>query len=503
MVNTVTTAGKTCYEFSQKVVRTADGTIHVIVWNSSSGWIRHYYSYDDGLNWSYQAIWTGLGTLLEAGIDMDSSDNLHAVGVDYATACKYKKGTVTKGTPWTWSWGGEKTLAGTTCLDADIIVDGNDYLHVAIGSDSTAARWTRSIDGGVNWTITTVGDYAFDWASIVVDSNNNLYVYWGKDDGLNTIRGVKITYSAGPSWGVGTTYTLSHVNAGYGTIRVLPDDKLIFAYPRNDGTRWGTDYVYFRKSTNASDLSAWSDAVGGLATGQSGMLMVYSINRLRIYYSAPVYYIESLDSGVNWSSPISVGDAYCPNVSKRMFIGTPNKLDYVWCYGGNGIVYHDYTILEQIIKGNACIVGTFTHDIIGDAIVADTQFKTIQGDAFVVERTARIIIGNANIRADLILNHVLEKEISRVKYVSRENFIKLAPNIDENIWLKKPVVLKYGCRLTELEKVDVESCFAQELYLNDGIDNYFTWFLTKRIVYKKERHSLRPWLAELEFLIIG
>lgn len=140
--NTVTTASgaTTQHSWFKKVLRTSDGTIHAVL--AQTGSIEHYYSYNDGVSWSNQTI---SSTSYDCSFDKDSNDNLVVV-YGGSSNTFFKKATVTKGTPWTWSWGAQKTVdSSVTCLGADIVVDGNDYYHVVIRhATSTGILYFRS-----------------------------------------------------------------------------------------------------------------------------------------------------------------------------------------------------------------------------------------------------------------------------------------------------------------------------------------------------------------------
>jgi hypothetical protein len=347
--NTVTTAAgaNTYLTWQKKVLRTSDGTIHVCI--VRTGAATHYYSYNDGQSWSSQDI---VSQTQHPSVDKDSNDNLVCVYGDNSTP-KFKKATVTKGTSWTWSWGSEKVVdAGQTIKNPDIVVDGNNYYHMAVRRASSEPIWYRCTDeSGDSWTSTVLsGMGTGNEVSIMKDSSNNLFIVAGNPTTLSDGKGAKINYNGGTSWTVGTVYTVSHATCYTVNVHVLPNNKIIITYCIS-----GLD-LYFRKSANASDVSTWDAATlvqSAINHQYFHSIMVVSNAQIRVYYlrgtspNRSLYYRESTDSGSTWGSEqtvYSTGDNSYPNVSRTTVNG---KIDYVWTNNAPA-VYHNYCTAQML-----------------------------------------------------------------------------------------------------------------------------------------------------------
>jgi len=334
IVNIITTeAYYTNLPWQKNVVRTSDGTIHVLMRSASA--ITHFYSRDDGKTWTKgDDLWAVLGS---CSIDADTNDNLIAVRGDGADGIHFKKATVTKNATWTWSWGSDVEInSGPTLFYPDIIADGNNYYHIVYYDTSPlgVVEWERSIDGGATWTRIDLTAFSLATeAGIIKDKNNNLYVF-GSHGSPDYVRALKITYSAGPSWSIGTCYNVSHITtAGWCSIQILANGKLILIYIED-----ATGNLFFRKSTNAYDVSAWDTQVQittispGDISDQYGSIMVLSNTKIRVYHCKDflLSYQESTDGGVTFGTEQSVwatGTNSRVNVSKK---AVGSKIDYVW-----------------------------------------------------------------------------------------------------------------------------------------------------------------------------
>jgi hypothetical protein len=340
--NTVTTAsGATpAYTWQKKILRTSDGTIHIILYRT--GYVTHYYSYDDGANWNSIDVWN---VARSCSIAKDSGDNLVAAAANSSNLF-FKKAAVTKGTPWTWSWGSEKTVdsAYATFIYPDVLVDGNDYFHVVYERTDGYPRWARCTDGsGDSWTVTELSGFSstFTAVSVVKDSSNNLFVFGARTDRNALLKAVKITYNGGTSWTVGSYYNVSSANAYPACTHVLSDDRLIVTY-----TLTSSYNLRFRKSTNPSDVSSWGTETtikDGIDGSSYHSIMVISSTTIRVYYCDGLYlcYKESTDGGANWGSEQNVyttGSNTLVNVSKS---AVNSKIDYMWL-NGTSPIYHDY-----------------------------------------------------------------------------------------------------------------------------------------------------------------
>jgi len=324
--------------WQRKIVRTSDGTIHTLI--QRTGAITHYYSRNDGHSWESVDVYD---SSQNCAIDKDSNGNLIAVWVDGLGNVLFKKASVDKTNPnqWTWTWGSEKTVcyfASSPPRRVDVLVDNYDYYHVVFDrTGSYNSGWSRCIDGsGDSWTVTTNIVWGIRTFSIVKDSLNNLFIIGSLATGSANIRGVKITYSPGPSWSVGSDTLIydGYELSAQPCIAVLPDDRIIMLWIYNPATYT----LYFRKTTNPSDITAWESVAAvessATATASSQSLMVISSPVIRAYYiyNDAVVYKESTDGGLTWGdrqNVYTVGTNRATNIAKT----TIGKIDIIWRNG--------------------------------------------------------------------------------------------------------------------------------------------------------------------------
>jgi len=345
---TITTANgaTSTYTWQKKICRTSDGTIHVLI--RRTGYITHYYSYNDGRSWASQDVWVAEDT---CSLDKDINDNLIAVKGDAANLIKFKKATVDKSSsPWTWSWGAEVTVySGTEGYYPDILSDGNNYYHITFEVSSGLGKWARSIDGGNTWIVTDVAGFGLYYViGIIKDSKNNLYLVGAHVAGSSITRSVKITYNGGTSWTVGTYYA-AYTWAFPGACHCLPDDRLVIAQMASFPLAIYGD-LYFNKTTNPSDVSSWESSVcietDIDAPYPNPSIMVISSSKIRIYYTknSILYYKESSDGGASFGSAqavYAIGTNRFPNVSKYTVEGV---IDFLWRNGTEDpfTIYHQF-----------------------------------------------------------------------------------------------------------------------------------------------------------------
>ena len=319
--------------FQHKMVRTADDSIHVLSLSYPTGgansYIKHSISRDSGVSWEVINVktWTPIRIDFPA-IAKDVSDNLYLVygwmGVPADGKIYFKKATVNKSVPgaWTWAWGSEITVDGTITDGGapDIIVDSNNYIHVAyIRQLANKCRWARSINGGTTWTIEEitfpVSSQGYMSISIDKDSLNNLYLGMGPMF-IQTRKFYveKIAYLGGTSWLQESPVEISSKESSFGQLNVLPDDRICVLYGFS-----GEQTVVFRKSTNPSSVSTW-DAEILIADGTAGIdreaiLAFDSASHLKVVYLSATWHngldlvvTESNDGGATWGAIVQVTD---------------------------------------------------------------------------------------------------------------------------------------------------------------------------------------------------
>jgi hypothetical protein len=403
--NTVVSANgaATYYTFQKKILRTSDGTIHMLI--RRTGYITHYHSHDNGFSWDSADVWS---VSQACTIDKDSDGNLVAARAENSNVF-FKKATVTKNGTWSWSWGSEKTVDGafTTFSYPDILVDGNGYYHVVYYRSDSYPRWARCTDGsGDSWTVTELSGFSSNLCAVSVakDSSSNLFVFGARTDRNSLLKAVKITYNGGTSWTVGTYYSVSSANAYPACTHFLPNDKLVVTYCIN-----ASYDLRFQKSTNASDVSAWGSAVAikdGIDARYSHGLMVVDNNKVRVYYcdGNALLYKESTDGGVSWSSEqtdYSTGVNAYPNLAKTVVNG---RVDFVWMNGTADpyTIFHEFyeaAAVKEVVDALCCWEVALCSKAFGvsDGVgLADSPLKgwaPVVADLMSVSEVVEVVVG--------------------------------------------------------------------------------------------------------------
>lgn len=364
------------YNTQDKVKRSHDHTIHALFSEDTA--LKHWFSRDDGVTWSSTTIESyGAGGNRQTAVDRDDNDNLYLIVGKSGTAAQqiitFRKGTVNKGvSPWTWSWGAETTISGAYISNAspDITVkdiSGYVCIHVCwvCQAATSMALWIYSTNGGTSWSAITKifpNNYKY-FSNVSADALNNMFFFGSPSGGdVDYIKGRKVIYSAGspPTWALdATTYNCSHVsNAGYTSVsRCLSNNKLVLLYP--SAAVVSAD-IYFRKSTNVSNVSTWDTQVlidTGVHYYSYGFL-IYSDTRIVVYYQKTadfiIYSKESLDGGVTWGAAVIENNVGTQPCSLNLCVTplTADKMDIIW-------------------RNNVTNPRTVYHAAIGDIIALD------------------------------------------------------------------------------------------------------------------------------------
>jgi len=319
--------------------RTKDGTIHHI--DSASG--KYYYSRDNGATWSGGTACAGNSMCADP-----STDNIYFAYDDASHNIYFIKGTVTKGSPWTWSLGAAVLVDSSTntLYYPAIACDYNGYIHIVYERTDGAGKWARSITGGASWIVTALTASTNYYAhGLDIDSQNNIYVVSCYIGGASAIGIEKITYNGGGSWTQSGSYTVTPAtNSWPGEVVVLPDDRVLIIY-----TNGATTNLYTTRNTNVGDLNNWDTAVqvsaSGLSSYQAHQTQVLSANTWRVYYDSnsvnanyDIFYRETNNAGTSYASAVAVTNNNTYNKLPRVSQQDGYKYDVFWA-NGNGPTY--------------------------------------------------------------------------------------------------------------------------------------------------------------------
>jgi hypothetical protein len=295
----------------KSVLRTSDGTIHILTMDSSNGHLFLYHSWDNGAHWTNDTIWEWHGW--DASMAKDSNDNINIAFIQGNSGSRqaiFRKLAVNKsGTPWTWTMETQKLVSTTgnpgTC---DIEVDDNDIIHIVFDSNGVGiCHWDKSLNGGANWDENSICNSGTVNPTIIKDSLNNLYVISIQTD--DWIAGQKITYNGGTSWTIEDPVWISQLENEVVSLSILPDDRLVITYARWYLPEHSTWSLKFRKATNPRDITAWNTEISIAIntelsdTSAYGSIMIDKFYFIRVFFhnqDNKLCYRESQDGGATF-----------------------------------------------------------------------------------------------------------------------------------------------------------------------------------------------------------
>lgn len=321
-----------------KMVKTSDDTVHIIVGTcfstgSGNSYIKHFLSRDGGVNWENSTVTTFTpGRFDSPSIVKDADDNLYMAHGNMLGGgdgrIYFKKALADKSNPsnWVWTWQSQVTIDATMSNAGfpDIIVDSNNYIHVAYMRQSTyKSRWARSIDGGATWTreeITLPAPASEGYMTVSIDKDSQNNLYFGMGPIFMATRKFyveKVSYLGGGVWSQGIPVAVSSGQCSYGQVNVLPDDRICAIYPDADGNKT----ISFRKTTDPRDVSVWDDAVlaaDGTADIQNRefAFCIEDVDNLRLVYLSQDWHTDgdlvetkSSDGGDSWGAVTQLTDS--------------------------------------------------------------------------------------------------------------------------------------------------------------------------------------------------
>ncbi len=363
----------------RQIVRTSDGTIHIIYYNSTDDKVMYARSYNDGMTWDTEVLEDNPYTML--GVAIDSSDNLHFCMGDYreiadagAHRLWYKNGTVDKANnPWTWSWGSTAEVADARDYGSSgdrydrirhphILVDSNDYIHIVWTKfDDPILLHSNSTDGGSTWGTDAGVDHgsgSYDLSVDIDPSTQDIWVsprQWSANGGNGYTQ--RIQYNGGTSWTInarslwGTNYRQDP------SIVVTSDGYLYLTYwHSNDNTRY-VRYTPIPTLSWSSDYAVHNDSGGAHISRGHNSTEVYILFRSdTINANYDIFYRTFWRTNNSLSGNISITNDNTGHDSPSCVLGPyGTKIDFVWRQGTSS----PYSIYYgRIIEGRDAVAGS-------------------------------------------------------------------------------------------------------------------------------------------------
>jgi hypothetical protein len=380
--STITAVNQLSHPHSRQIDRTSNGVTWVVL--ALAGNIKTYFTTDNGATSSAGSTISyasgSAGATPHAALFIDADDFAHLVYRDPKDGSVfYRRGTPNAGrTSYTWSSAYQVATAGTIeYLDVVAHAQGTGYkVHVAHAridsSGNSRVDYVRLnvTSGGTISTDANVtpASYAstsgYTQPSITFmhtgdgktpSATPHVWVAWSRADASNPqINLVKLAYSAGPTWTIGTVRTLdstrydnsstdhTYTQVLFDGTRVCVVGRVIDATPTNWVMLYERDVADTATTVRTlydghTGTTAWA-SYGGVAFDANGNLFIFGQNAGVLYRTKWVRATqqlsanEQIDTGLDTSSSMSVKRAYSGNLTEIVYQKAVSGGSYPFVY---------------------------------------------------------------------------------------------------------------------------------------------------------------------------
>ena len=272
---------------------------------------------------------------------------------------------------------------GEGCQLINSVAYGNDGKLAFLGTD--VGGLYKSVDGGSNWYLSTVGFDANGATSIVVDpKNNNRVLCIGASSGYDETNGIYLSTDAGETW----NYVYSVVQNSTGVVGYHGDTRIQLAYDISsyDASLGYCKVVYWSREHNSgsSDYNypmLYKSTDGGYTWNEIPNSSAYAGGQIRVSADTGWVFVNtnskiyrSKDGGNSWKEVLSdsvtgfdMVTTYPSNLYATGSNGYYVSTDYgeTWdCFKGNRYEINGYTITLRVspIDPNNVIFQQFISD---------------------------------------------------------------------------------------------------------------------------------------------
>lgn len=108
---------------------------------------------------------------------------------------------------------------------------------------------------------------------------------------------------------------------------------------------------------------------------------------------------------------------------------------------------------------------------------------------------------------DVAYDHIIDTAFSESKTVATPEWINQDPELDTNIWSKKPLIIIYTSRVTDAEKWALDQLLIahQQTYMEDDTYNIYAsvWVRSINSTWEGDVDYSNPWLIEIELVVVS
>ncbi len=108
---------------------------------------------------------------------------------------------------------------------------------------------------------------------------------------------------------------------------------------------------------------------------------------------------------------------------------------------------------------------------------------------------------------DIVYDYVIDTNFGEIKTVSTPEWINQNPEIDTNIWTKKPLIIVYTLRVTDAEKWALDQLLTahQQVFIEDDTYSIYAsvWVRNINSTWAGNENYSNPWLLEIELVVIS
>lgn len=207
-------------------------------------------------NWNTQTIDSVGDVGLNPSIALDSQGSLHISYCDQDNS-NIKYATSTSGNTGTWQISTVQSLE-SGCSWSSIAIDSNDQVHIATTSNgyTNYSSINHAVKNGTNWDINTVYEGENSLSSLVIDSNDNLYISHFERSPSEQNFNLMLTMYDGVKWET-ITVDSGFDNPGFIDSALDSNDEIHILYSLRNNGKGIVKHAHYRDVQSIPMLGYW------------------------------------------------------------------------------------------------------------------------------------------------------------------------------------------------------------------------------------------------------